>query len=344
MGVVHERPEVRLVVAPVDLLAQRDPLERERGLRGENLESAAQGEQHGLARGDDEQPPRRSGGGSVKQHERARQRGPEPLQLPGGWTLESVDMYEPARPVGASGAGPSTPAVAPSVSNTARCGEPAGTRRSTAVRTPAATSAASAADDQVVTGRAQDALPLDRLPVSCHHAGQPRQDEQEQDGGQTWRSSARSRTSPVSESASSAPGATSDTAISSAMRRMLISPDGPRTGNREIGHRRMQGRGTPGRVEERPAEVVGVADRVRTAELFEAVAHVGHQEAGRADTEQNGCPVAAGGDEQAGERRHDEDVAERVGDRRCAFDPRELAVPDVRVDEEDPSSVARGRW
>ena len=97
----------------------------------------------------------------------------------------------------------------------------------------------------------------------------------------------------------------------------------PRHRIREISHRRMQGRSTPGRVEERPAEVVGVANRVRTAELFEAVAHIGRKEAGRADTEQYGSSVAAGGDEQPGECRHDEDVTERVGDRRCAFDPRE---------------------
>ena len=72
MGVLHERPEVRLVVAPGHLLAQRHAFDRERGLRGEHLESPAEGEQNRLGGSDDEEPHRRPGCGSVGRHERAR--------------------------------------------------------------------------------------------------------------------------------------------------------------------------------------------------------------------------------------------------------------------------------
>ena len=166
VGVLHERPEIRLIVAPDDLLAQRHPLECERGLRGENLESAAEREQHRLARGDDEQPHRRSGGGSVDQHERARQRRPEPFQLPGGCTVESVHLYEPARPVGASGAGTEHTRVR-------GIGEQHRTMwRTSGKQAPDRRAHAGChvggigGRDQVVTGQAQNALTLDRLPVS----------------------------------------------------------------------------------------------------------------------------------------------------------------------------------
>ena len=284
VGVLHERPEVRLVVAPDYLLAQRHPLEREGGLRCENLESAAEGEEHCLACGDDEQPHRGSGGGLVNEHERARQHRPEPLQLPGGCTIESVHVYEPARPVRGVRSG----------TEQSR-GRAVGEQHRTVSRARGKQAPDSRLDglchiggvggrDQVVTGRTQDALTLDRLPVPCHHPRQPRQNEQEQDGGR--RGDHRSVLDAAGERISEE-RARGDERHRHEQR---DAPDAhlarrPPYGDREIGHRRMQGRGTPCRVEESPAEIVGVADRVRTAELFEAVADVGHEEAGRAHTE-----------------------------------------------------------
>ena len=113
-------------------------------------------------------------------HERARQRGREPRQLASRRTVEGVHAQEPARPVRGVRHRADTGRGSPSASNTAGARTPPGAGGRRPCARPRPRSAASAADDQVVAGRAQRALTLDRLPVSRHHPGQARQDQQEQ--------------------------------------------------------------------------------------------------------------------------------------------------------------------
>ena len=342
VGVLHERPEVRLVVAPDHLLAQRHPFERERRLRGEHLESAAESEQNRLGGRHDEEPHRGPGGGwsvGTSGHANAVAK---PSSSRAAAPSRSATCRSRLGSSGMSAPGPGTPAVAPSTSNTARCAEPTGTRRPTAMRTDVARSAASAGRYQVRTGRAQRALPLDGLPVSDHHSRQPHQDDQEQQGG--GRRDHRRAPNLAGQRLGEERAGSDERhrhqqcdASDAHLRRRRPHRD------REIGHRRAQCRETPGDVEDHPAEVVVAADRPGAVELPEAVDDVRRQEPGHAGAEQGRSTVAPARDEQAGEGRHQEDVAERVGDRRRAFLPRERGVLDVRVDEEDPAQQCQCR-
>ena len=191
VGVLDERPEVRLVVAPGHLLAQGHALDREGGLGGEHLQSTAEGEQNRLGGGDDEEPDGRPGGGAAVRDERAHQRRREPLHLPGGRAVEGLHVHEPARLVRGAGSG------------TGHAGRLAVDEQHRAVRRvprdQAADRRAQGGGDgggvggrhQVGPGRAQGAFTLDRLPVPCDDAGQPGQDDQEQQRRTTPRSSSR---------------------------------------------------------------------------------------------------------------------------------------------------------
>ncbi len=343
MGVLHERPEVRLVVAPGHLLAQRHAFDRERGLRGEHLESPAEGEQNRLGGRDDEEPHRRPGCGSVGRHERAR-----PTRS------RSRPSREPRRhrgrppcrsrlgSSGMSAPGPGTPAVAPSTSNTARCRRTRGDQAADRSAHGCGQVGGVGGRHQVRSGGAQRALTLDGLPVSGHHSGQPHQDDQEQqDGGRRDHRRAPDlagqRLGEERAGRDERHRHQQRDASDAHLRRRRPHRD------REIGHRRAQRREAPGDVEHHPAEVVVASDRPGAVELPEAVDDVRRQEPGHAGAEQGRRTVAAARDEQAGESRHQEDVAERVGDRRRAFLPREPGVLDVRVDEEDPAQQGHRR-
>ena len=342
MGVLHERPEVGLVVAPGHLLAQRHAFDRERGLRGQHLESAAESEQNRLGGRHDEEPHRRPRCGWVGRHERAHQRRREAAQLAGGGTVEVGHLQEPARLLrdarpgcGHTGRGTVDEQHRP-VRRTRRdqaadrhahgCGQVGGI----------------GGRYQVRTGRAQRALPLDGLPVSGHHSRQPHQDDQEQQGGgrrdhRRAPNLAGQRLGEERAGGDERHRHQQCDASDAHLRRRRPHRD------REIGHRRAQCRETPGDVEDHPAEVVVATDRPGAVELPEAVDDVRRQEPGHAGAEQGRSTVAPARDEQAGEGRHQEDVAERVGDRRRAFLPRERGVLDVRVDEEDPAQQCQCR-
>ena len=342
MGVLHERPEVRLVVAPGHLLAQRHAFDRERGLRGEHLESPAEGEQNRLGGRDDEEPHRRPGCGSVGRYERAHQRGREAVHLASRDTIEVGHLQEPARLLRDVRTGPGhTCRGAVDEQHRPMCrtrGDQAADRSAHGCGQVGGV----AGRYQVRSGGAQRALTLDGLPVSGHHSGQPHQDDQEQQGG--GRRDHRRAPNLAGQRLGEERAGRDERhrhqqcdASDAHLRRRRPHRD------REIGHRRAQRREAPGDVEHHPAEVVVASDRPGAVELPEAVDDVRRQEPGHAGAEQGRSTVAPARDEQAGESRHQEDVAERVGDRRRAFLPREPGVLDVRVDEEDPAQQGHRR-
>ena len=227
---------------------------------------------------------------------------------------------------GTSAPGPGTPAVAPSTSNTARCVAPGGTRKLDRSAHGCGQVSGVAGRHQVRPGGAQGALTLDGLPVSDDHSGQAHQDDQEQQDGR--RCDHRRAPNVAGERLGEERAGRDERhrhqqcdASDAHLRRRR-----PHRA-REVGHRRAQRRQAPGDVEHHPAEVVVASDRPGAVELPEAVDDVRRQEPGYAGAEQGRRTVAPARDEQAGESRHQEDVAERVGDRRRAFLPREPGGP-----------------
>ena len=72
-GIVHEGPEVLLVVAPVHLQIQQHPLNRQRDLAGQDLEGPGQRHQASLVAEHGQHPDQRIAGRAVLERERAEQ-------------------------------------------------------------------------------------------------------------------------------------------------------------------------------------------------------------------------------------------------------------------------------
>ena len=79
-GVQDERPEVGLVVAAVDLVGQRDPLDRQRALRGEHLQAALLGHQRRVVGGHEQRADVGVDGRPVIENQRAEQRRAEAVE------------------------------------------------------------------------------------------------------------------------------------------------------------------------------------------------------------------------------------------------------------------------
>ncbi|WP_148281991.1 MULTISPECIES: hypothetical protein [Streptomyces] len=109
-------------------------------------------------------------------------------------------------------------------------------------------------------------------------------------------------------------------------------------------HGGVQGGESPGGEEDDPAQVPGGADLPGAAELEEAVDDVGGEDAAGAEGEElYGSGSEAAGDEEPGQHREHQDVAEGVGDRDGLLDPAHVLAPGERGDEVDPGEQREAR-
>ncbi|WP_345528153.1 hypothetical protein [Streptomyces showdoensis] len=105
----------------------------------------------------------------------------------------------------------------------------------------------------------------------------------------------------------------------------------------EAGHGGVQGGEAPGGEEDHPADVPGGADLPGALHLLHPVDDVGEEDAAGAEGEQlYGAGAQSAGDQEAGEHRQHQDVAEGVGDGDRPLDPGHVRGGGERGDQVDP--------